>query len=342
MPSHPVLTLAALACFGCTAAQDVAAPADVAPIEAVQPRGPYAVGVAALPAAHGAADGRLYYPAGDGGAAPAPSMTPERSRMLERRFGPAVASALDRAITAARRDAPSLPGPFPLVIFQPGANMGSDDYRLLIEDLASRGYAVLALNPRHSPGASRERYAAAADEILAALARVRADGSPLFAEVDATRLAFVGHSLGGAAGILALSRAPGAVAVNLDGDLPPGSAAPPEASILYVLGQTAGEAERSRNRRADVWRGLSGGSDNDEALQVATMKHFDFTDAALLQARIPPDLRRPRFGEIGGDRAHALTGDLVAAFLDSRLKGEPEAWAAALERYPEAAAPSSW
>lgn len=334
---------AAVFCLGCAPAQQPpAVPVDPAPVEAVRPAGPHAVGVTAGPTVANGVTTRLYYPAASGGEPDAAAMTPDHRNGLGRRFGPGVAEALDRAVTAARRDAPPVAGRFPLAIFQPGAALAAVDYRLLIEDLASRGYVVLALNADGSPGASGERYPAAAAELLAALATARAGGHPALAQADTDRVAFVGHSLGGAAAVIALSRARGVVAINLDGDLNAAPTVPAGASLLYILGQTQGEGDGSRARRAGVWRDLSAGVADAVPLQVVSLKHFDFADAALLQASVPPDRRAARLGAIGGAQAHALTADLISAFLDSRLKGDAAAWPAALARHPEATAPTTW
>lgn len=333
--------LAALLCLGCAPAQETPVPViDPAPVQTVRPAGPHAVGVMEGPQTAG---GRLYYPASDGGQPRAVPLTEARREKLTQRFGPGVADALGRAVTAARRDAAPADGRFPLVIFAPGSNMAAGDYRLLIEDLASRGYVVLALGPDGAPPASEARYAAAADELIAALARIRTEAPATIAPViDRDRVAFVGHSLGGAAALFALPRAPGVVAVNLDGDMMAAPATPPGASILYLIGQNPAENDRSRARRAGVWGDLSAGVADAVALQVAGFRHFDYADAALLQAGTPAPMRQARFGPLGGDKAHALTADLVAAFLDSRLKGDTTAWPAALARHPEAIAPTTW
>lgn len=333
--------LAALLCLGCAPAQETPVPViDPAPVQAVRPAGPHAVGVMEGPQTAG---GRLYYPAGDGGEARAIALTEARREKLTQRFGAGVADALGRAVTAARLDAAPAQGRFPLVIFAPGSNMAAGDYRLLIEDLASRGYVVLALDPNGAPPASEARYAAAADEMIAALARIRSDApAPVAAIMDTDHVALVGHSLGGAAAYIALPRAPGAVAINLDGDMMAPPAVPPSASILYLIGQTPPENDRSRARRAGTWRDLSAGVADATVLQVTDFRHFDYADAALLQDGVPEPMRQARFGPLGGQKAHALTTDLIAAFLDSRLKGDAAAWPAALARHPEAAAPTTW
>lgn len=333
----------AVFCMGCSPRQEPVVDVDPAPVEAVRPSGPHPVGVSAGPVIGGSVQSRLYYPAaGPNGPGGTEAMTPEHRSGLARRFGPGVAGALERAVTAAVPDAQPAPGRHPLVIFAPGANMGAGDYRLLIEDLASRGYIVLALNPQGSPPPSGARYEAAAGELLAALALVRSGGNPAFDQVDNERVAFVGHSLGGAAAVIAMTRAPGVTAINLDGDLTAAPVVPHSASLLYLVGQTAGEAERSRARRAGVWTTLSAGVTDAVALQVVTMKHFDFADAALLQDAMLMDKRETRFGAIGGPAAHALTVDLVAAFLDSRLRGDRAAWSSARARHPAATAPTTW
>lgn len=342
MSRLPCIVIAVL-CMGCSPPQALVEVVDPAPVEAVRPSGPHPVGVGAGPVIGGRVQSRLYYPAvGPTGPGGTRAITPEHRSGLARRFGPGVAGALERAVTAAAPDARPAPGRHPLVIFAPGANMGAGDYRLLIENLASRGYVVLALNPQGSPPPSGPRYEAAAEELLAALALVRSGGNPAFDQVDSARVAFVGHSLGGAAAVIAMTRAPGVTAINLDGDLTAAPVVPHSASLLYLLGQTAGEAGRSRTRRADVWTTLSAGVSDAVALQIVTMKHFDFADAALLQDAMPMDKRETRFGSIGGSAAHALTVDLVAAFLDSRLRGARTAWSNARARHPGATAPSTW
>lgn len=337
--------LAAVACLGCAPAPDTpVAPVDPAPVQAVRPSGPHPVGVMEGPQTAG---GRLYYPAADGGEARAIALTDARREKLTQRFGAGVADALGRAVTAARTDAAPAPipaqGRFPLVIFAPGSNMAAGDYRLLIEDLASRGYVVLALDPNGAPPASEARYAAAADEMIAALARIKTEApAPVAAIMDADHVAFVGHSLGGAAALIALPRAPGAVAINLDGDMMAPPAVPPGASILYLIGQTPPENDRSRARRAGTWRDLSAGVADAVVLQITDFRHFDYADAALLQDGVPEPMRQARFGPLGGQKAHALTTDLIAAFLDSRLKGDAAAWPAATARHPEATVPTTW
>jgi len=331
---------AAILCLGCAPAPEAAAPVDPAPVEAVRPAGPHAVGVME---GSQTAGGRLYYPALDAGEARAIALTDARREKLTQRFGAGVADALGRAVTAARVDAAPAPGRFPLVIFAPGSNMAAGDYRLLIEDLASRGYVVLALDPNGAPPASEERYAAAADEMIAALTRITTEApAPVAAVIDRDHVALVGHSLGGAAALIALPRAPGAVAINLDGDMMAAPAVPPSASVLYVIGYTPPENDRSRARRAGVWRDLSAGVADAVALQITDFRHFDYADAALLQDGVAEPMRQARFGPLGGAKAHALTTDLIAAFLDSRLKGDTAAWPAATARHPEATAPTTW
>lgn len=337
----PVHLLAVL-CMGCAPAPQSVTPVDPAPVEAIRPAGPFAVGVAEGPVLTGGVTSRVYYPASGPGRPPgAAAFSEPHLTALERRFGPGVARALGQAVTAASVGAPRAEGRFPLIVFQPGASMAATDYRLLIEALASRGYVVLALNAEGSPPVSGGRYARAAQESAEAATLARS-GHAALAQADASRVAFVGHSLGGAAGVMALAGVSGAVAVNLDGDFNGPVRIPADSAVLALIGRTPDEAARSRERRAKAWRDASAGAADAVVLQIVDLKHFDFADAALLQQDVPEGRRASRFGAIGGQAAHELTVDLVAGFLDSRLKGQAAAWPAALTAHPEAAPPTSW
>lgn len=306
-----------------------------AAVEAVRPTGPHAVGVTQRD------DALIFYPARTSGAPWAAATSDARRQGLTRRFGGGAAEALSAARTTAKEDAEATPGRFPLLIFQPGAGVGSLEYRLLLEDLGSRGFVVLALHAQTSPQASEARYAEAAREFLEALTASRDGGDPGLAIADTSRPVFIGHSLGGAAAVIALSEAPGGVAVNLDGDLMRAPRLGDRSSVLYLIGRNPAESDASRARRAGVWREAAGQADA-VALQIGDMGHFDFSDVALLKANVPENRRPGRFGPIDGAEAQALTADLVGAFLESRVRGTADVWRTALSRRDRATPPTTW
>jgi len=308
-------------CGGCSddrAAQIAEAPSEagVAAIDGIRPTGPDRVGIRVVAAGDEAV--WLYYPAADGaGGAAEPQAPPAYGQYLARRFGGQAAADLLAAAGPASWNAPPAAGTRPLVIFTPGAALGSRDYRALIAEIASHGFVVAAQNPHGSPAASEERYAQAAEEIVA-VARSLGDGAEPAPAFDRNCILLVGHSLGGAASVLALGKAPAFVAaVNLDGDYA-GAArtAAPARPILYVTGTNEEEGERTLRRRADDWAIVSGGNRDARRLASAELRHLDVLDAALLPtALIPAHKREGRFGPLGGRRVQELVGAAVTDFL---------------------------
>lgn len=261
----------------------------------------------------------LFYPAMPSVAAQKPSaeqpLLPESyATSLRRRFGPIAEATLIAAPGHAIHGAAVARGVHPLIIFAPGAAMGGRDYRLFAEALAARGHAVIVLRPSGSPAVSDERYSEAADEIAAAVAAVRSMTSlKRKDQIDASRPVLVGHSLGGAAAVLAAAQT-GACAINIDGDFGGATAeAVPSEPLLYVIGDPDLDRAADVVRRAEVWHKVAAHAGGQAvALALKGMRHFDLADAAQLPLGIiPEESRAGRFGSIGGTKARRALVDLV-------------------------------
>lgn len=298
--------------------------AGVAAIDGARLAGPHPVGLRASAGPGGAM--WLFYPAAtDKAAGPAPSLTADYKTALARRFDGQAAADLIAARGPVAWGAAPLAGAHPLLIFTPGASMGSHGYRALLAGLASRGYVVAALDPLGSPPVGDARYGEAADAIgrtaQALAARDAIDGIP----IDRRCVAAIGHSLGGAASVLALARSPVplAGAVNIDGDYSGPAKAPAAARpILYITGHDQTEGDSNFRRREAVWALVANGQASARHVELADLRHFDVHDAALLPAAtIPSRLRIHRFGPMGGTRALATVDALIADFLARATAG---------------------
>ncbi|PJJ71556.1 platelet-activating factor acetylhydrolase isoform II [Diaminobutyricimonas aerilata] len=205
------------------------------------------------------------------------------------------------AETHAIEDAPRVEGPLPLVLFSPGLGGVRTQNSAWAEDLASHGYLVAALDHPYDSAAVvledgtviRSALTTTGDDetdqrVADELAGIRADDllatldhlqSHLGIEVGA--VAAAGHSIGGAAAILAASRDARVDAViDIDG-LPRGGT-PTVPVLAIVAGGGAGSVESdARYERALSEVLASCGT----RVVVPGTQHLSFTDAALF---LPP------------------------------------------------------
>ncbi|GLC24436.1 alpha/beta hydrolase [Roseisolibacter agri] len=285
------------------------------------------------------------------------------------KIGDAAAAAMRGLRVHAVTDAPWArdAGRAPVLVFTPGNGWLPTDYGVMLEDLASHGYAVVGVAPAgladvvvHGDGrvvpktlgvgaaiADDQRHAH--DDVLHVLRQLRAldtaSRSPARGRLDLTRVAALGHSLGGTTAIVAAARDTLVrAAMNLDGDamgaavldarprqpllfvsseLPAMDEAPAgRDSAWYVL--TRQGVERSERRRTGEWARISSRSADARRVRLLGARHLDFTDAALAESLIVGAERRwMRWGPIDGTRALRVTTDLVRAFLDHALLGRP-------------------
>jgi dienelactone hydrolase len=342
------------------------------PIALPRPSGPYAVGRSLMswprPDARGNSPQSqamfLWYPAALQGGRRA-AYLPQAWARAAGMIGPNIRLQDWAKIDGwSQEDAPAAArsGGFPVVILTPGYTALPTDYTILAEELASRGYVVVGLTPgccarvsvdpdgrvstpsrgRPLSDADRGQVAAlAASEVVetrAALMRLAVVntqlGGAMAGRLDLSRLALVGHSLGGSASLQACAIETRCRAVvDLDGE---------PAGPVVRTGLAKPVLILRRDRRMGSWfiRALTGetqgeqamvlaGADRDDAflvrrgspgsqvVELAGAGHGDFTDMAVLS----PTLGRVLglLGMASGQVGLKGAVDRVAVFLDAHV-----------------------
>jgi dienelactone hydrolase len=255
---------------------------------------------------------------------------------------------LARVRTNAQVRAPVARGRHPVVLFSPGYSTPRALYASLLEDLASRGYVVVAIDHTHEtpvlefPGGRIERgvlepnldgvrralpiRVADAGFVLDRLGELERGAAPsrFAGRLDLAHVALVGHSLGGATAAEVLAVDPRVDAgVDLDGSFlrqaeQTGVAKP----FLLVLGRRGTSGDPSI---APFLRRLDG---SHLALVFRGAEHFAFSDALPLSPGLfaaAPVLRRLLpVGTLDPRRGSREQRAVIAAFLDEQLRGLPQ------------------
>ncbi|MFJ3931263.1 alpha/beta hydrolase family protein [Streptomyces sp. NPDC090029] len=274
------------------------------------------------------------------------------------------AFALDGAVAARGRAVPDAPvsargGRFPVVLFSPGLGGVRTQNTAWAQELASHGYAVAALDHPYDSAAvvlddgrtvrtgvaasgdttEDERRAAGWTAVRAAdlrfaltrLGRIDRGEAPglLAGRLDTRRAAVAGHSLGGAAALLAAAQDDRfAAAVDLDGfprDTGPRVRTGPVLALTQAVGPDTDPDYLPRLRRA-----LEAGTAPGYRLTVPGAAHLTFTDAPLYLPPLPSLV-----GSLGRTGGHRITAGATLAFLDAVLAAEPGDPAHALAAYGE-------
>jgi dienelactone hydrolase len=315
------------------------------------PTGRYRVGTTSIAVADPGRDGQtmvqLFYPAPATRGTPAAYLTPTTARMT----GAALhvpTSVLDSIVTHAFLAPRAAPGRHPVVLFSPGLTELRSDDTALDEDLASRGYVVVALDhPGESAvvefpsgrvirGAFHDSPDAATSARLrsaAVRARVRDVGavlralpgidrrSPVSGRLDLTRIGMFGFSLGGATTDEAMHALPQIRAgVDLDGSLYGRSLNEPLDRPFLLLARDHHSTDTDPSWRKG-WEMLHG---YRRELRLIGSGHGDFTDLAGLIQQFVPGFTDPSgyYGPIPATRATRAIREELAAFFDHALLDE--------------------
>jgi pimeloyl-ACP methyl ester carboxylesterase len=255
----------------------------------------------------------------------------------------------------------------PVVIFMPGLGPSVAEYTALAEDLASHGYAVVGINPTgstsvvgfpdgrlvHSTTAGSvaetniDAWYASAARVVGVWADdasfvVSALGKspPAIGALDFSRVAYVGHSLGGNASFEACARDSRCVAaVDLDGTIfsevrRSGLRVP---GLILHADYEVPCGEGFCQRKKDGFKALTAAGPV-RAIAVTGAQHYNFTDWSVLYAPVLGPAGQ--LGSIDGQRAVVITRDVVRAFLEQALRGTPAStFDATIARYRELHAP---
>jgi dienelactone hydrolase len=298
----------------------------------------------------------IWYPAVGGLGAAAPYLPPAWSPLVNN-MGP-----LSQDLNAVHTNSIAngkLDGRPPVVVLMPGLGQPVASYTALAEDLASHGYAVVGINPTESidvvfpdghvvPATQQGTVAGATvDAWYASAARVTnvwvADAQfvvktlsaspPWIGALDFDHVAYLGHSLGGAASFEACRQDPRcAAAANLDGTLwtdvrHTGLSAP---SLLLQHDSSAG-CDAFCARAAMGFAKVEA-LPNANRFTVAGSQHMNFSDVGLWWG----PANKLALGSIDADRMNVITRDLVRSFLDVHLRDAPAStFAAAITRSSE-------
>lgn len=336
------------------------------------PAGPYPVGrlittwsdesrwesLGGTPGQHRTLSVWIWYPAEDGGS-PVPYMPPDwaRAREVDRGIGSLLSQAIDSIhghATNARLT--SRGGPFPVLVLEPGLGPLISEYTTLAEDLASRGYVVIGLNPTYSASITvlsghvieRSPAGTIADDATPEQARQRGDdlvavwaaddrfaideavrmnsdvSSPLAGLLDVHHVGLLGHSFGGAAALEAcFLDVRCTAAANLDGS-PYGGVVRTglDRPVLLILSEPGNNANTPAMHKSNLdLASIFARAPQGYRVIIRGARHFNFTDFAV---EFNP-LARPIgvLGSIDGARGLRIISDYLAAFLDQTLKGHP-------------------
>ncbi len=258
---------------------------------------------------------------------------------------------------------------YPVLIFEPGLGPTVSDYTTLLEDLASHGYVIIAVNPTYSSAAvvfadghiveqstaggipdnasvaetaqiaGRLVQVWAGDMIFAMdqAQRLNADPDSAFAgRLDLNRIGVFGHSFGGAAAAEACHLDTRCTAgADLDGypygDVVQTGLAQPFLFVWSAGNDSSDVHYKQALRDIDaIYSRLTTGYQ----ITIHGARHFNFTDNAVEFAPVLKVLGL--LGSIDGARGLTISRAAVLAFFDTTLNGaDPAPLRGLAATYPE-------
>jgi len=290
---------------------------------------------------------QLWYPAAaTHGFLPASYMPAKTAAYVEHPAG-LPAGTISRIVVHAAQGAPAAPGAHPVLLYSPGSGDMRSASTTLVENMASEGYVVVAIDHTHEanvvefPGGQLVRGTFAdtgpasntraltvrvadtrfvLDQLAALDRRGRSAG-----KLDLSRIGMFGHSIGGATAAAAMLADPRIRAgADMDGSLYGPVAhrglTRPFMLITSSLPRLDFRYDPSMRPFYAHLRGPRAG------LELAGSAHLTFTDVAVFKPQLPQSAaaRIGQTGSIDPVAAEQTVTRYLAAFFDHYLSGQPE------------------
>lgn len=252
--------------------------------------------------------------------------------------------------------------PWPVVIFSPGYGAPRATYTGLAMRLAGRGFFVVVLDHPFESGVTqlpdgqvvgtqeifppdRRQYMPNQQVVRTADIRFAIDQLSssegleprLRDQIDASKVAVIGHSFGGAVSAMVMSEDPRVVAAaNIDGT-PYGDLPDRQLRRPFLLLQSDFE----QTQHSDLFiqgnaKLLATSSTPGFHYEIKRANHYSFTDVPFYLA--PPGrwmLAQVLGGERGAAATHEVTAEMLAAFLSGPLSGVSADLSATAARHPD-------
>ena len=239
---------------------------------------------------------------------------------------------------------------WPVLLFSPGSGTSRSLYTTLIEDLASQGYLVVAIDHPYDadvvefPDGHLVLKSNLPDQDKAEAVRVRAqDASFVLGQLhrlnagelapgwrgslDLTRAGMFGHSMGGATAAAAMLADPRITAgADMDGTFY-GPVVSQGLDRPFMLMGSALHDRTDDDTWAQLWSQLRGWRLN---LKLAESGHYNYSDIGVLAAPLnltslyPPGQLPYFLGTIDGTRASVVEQAYLTAFFDHTLRHKDE------------------
>jgi dienelactone hydrolase len=231
---------------------------------------------------------------------------------------------------------------FPVIVFSPGRGLIYQFYQSLLEDLASHGYIVAAINHPYISGVTvfpdlhyyqpvqaknrrqflTENFSTVVQDIKFVtdnLIKLNQDpGQKFYGKLDVSKIGCFGHSYGGGAAVQAgINYSEITAALDMDGSIwGEDYKRPVPKPILYLCNDLSRKTDPTTKK---LWKNLSEGY----IVQINKARHLNFSDYGIILTHIYPTIPRLFFaiGKIDPIVAIQITRESILHYFDIYLRG---------------------